>query len=489
MGLIDILDSAKDMAGNVASTAGDLFNSASTTVYSKVGDFKESKKEKKNGRSKAREEGAENTNNLNNMLNALKGDGISDEAQKKAAEENKKDRVGVKELLGSDIEKEQIGTVRRGSDDVITEEDNISGFKKSKVATENKKWLTTALGTTADNNIYDSIYKESKNLIEKNKMAKALSIPDQEFRVEISKASTKMLEDKFNEYNAKYNQSPFAKQTIDTALNAYILKNIFGSFVGDSTACAELDKECDVSDDKAKLLSNITKDYLYARCSTDKASQYLFLAVHNVDISKLSGEKLTAEKAINLALLKDQCPNLNVSSYEDLSPRQIDLIVEAAHNNQLNFNNIDFTSKYFLYECIDKTRKSKDMELLDISNGKDQSSLIFEYKSKSNLISVSKIDFDEMNEVVSLDENNNEISGSFNTLLNIFKSNDNLINLSKNSAMNSLDSIVRNNRSLTVQEAAANPLSAEEKNKIEQEYQEAMDQLISQHGMPVGYQG
>jgi hypothetical protein len=40
MGLVDILDTAKEAASSVAATAGDLFNNASTTVYSKVGSLK-----------------------------------------------------------------------------------------------------------------------------------------------------------------------------------------------------------------------------------------------------------------------------------------------------------------------------------------------------------------------------------------------------------------------------------------------------------------
>jgi hypothetical protein len=94
-----------------------------------------------------------------------------------------------------------------------------------------------------------------------------------------------------------------------------------------------------------------------------------------------------------------------------------------------------------------------------------------------------------MNLIVSLDDNNNEIEGSFDKLLEIFRNNDNLINLARNSAENSLDIKVMENRMITTKEAAENPLSTEEKLKIEQEYQEAMDDLVAKHGAPVGYTG
>lgn len=473
MDIQDMLNGVLNKAGDIVEGAKDVTDKISTAAYTKGSELKETVSD-----------GLKNKQKLDNQVvhDAIRYDSAMNKLKNNKFEQVDENGNYVEEDIENTDPRNREELLKNYNDEQKDVYKSKTFIPEQKVGTAIKRWLETDYRDTPknDNITVSTIEKKRGNSI------------DQPFRLEMGKMLLKQYgtnEIRFSDLTELFNKSEFAQISSETGRRLVTMEYVLHSYAGETSAMKNLDLECELSAKQASIFSKIIKDYLEGRLTIEKCSQDLFFAVHGVDIEQLPNEELSNNQIVNLCLIQEMGGGIDLTQFLAQSPEQITILLSAIQSGNVGFENIDFTSQYYIMGCIDKTQKNHDMECITIEKGSDAGiDLIFDYNFTTDSVDIYKHDYNSQELIATRNANGEFVKGNLYMIVDIFKQNDRLKDFISKKDFSLQSKIDKFDNNMHI-EAYNNKLSAAEISAIKREEDEAIAKAVAAHGAPVGYNG
>lgn len=264
------------------------------------------------------------------------------------------------------------------------------------------------------------------------------------------------------------------KNNEDTA-NRYInMENVINAYTGDEVSIKQLDELLDT--DSTQRMSLIIKQCLEEEIDFEKTEQMLFAELHGIDTSKLPDKIYTDEELINLSIIKEMCPSINISDFVGCSSSQLSIIAKAACQG-INLGDVNLLSEFCILGSIEQTRENKDLNLVDIKIGPNKyaKAIIYEYDRNTENVEIFEETLKGERQLATVDINNKFISGTLENVKMVMIQSDIIQNLHLHDK-DALSQEIEQYKEQTAKEAILNPMTKEERMQYNKEVEAAEEE-------------
>lgn len=318
-------------------------------------------------------------------------------------------------------------------------------------------------------------YLKNKNGASQKKSSKEIDKKLKEKRIINAKKFKETFEnlESFKNKIELFNANSHGIKNNEDTTNRYInMENVINAYTGDENAISQLDELLD--NESAERMSLIIRRYLEEEIDIDMTESLLFVELHGIDTSKLPNKEYNDEELVNLSIIKEMCPSIDVSEFVGCSSGQLSIIAKAACQGA-NLTNLNLLSEFCILGSIEQTRENKELNYIPIKIDKNlhEKFIIYEYNEVTKDIDIFEEAVKKERKLAEVDENNNFKTGSLENVKNVLIQSEIIQTLNEINT-DSLTKEIEHYRQETRHEAILNPMSQEEKTRIKNEEEQAL---------------